>query len=420
MACCVMMCSSAAFAAEDFTALFSGKYIKVHGRLTKSDAGKSVTALLVDNKFAESRDGLVGSDVKYVNQTVVNENGEYYFKFKYSGSITDCALLVSKDGAVVNNSVSEAIAVTQKIDAAYNMYKEDGAFKTEIYVDNYFNTKGLSYKAYVAIYDKNGMVIKIKATELTPINDGMNTALALLDYDSVGDETARAFIWTEQQLPLCKTEAYRFNPLYGKTLYVVGSSISYGYTTDGTINYATIIADKNNMTLVNKSASGTTMAVRDGLVSSYYERIKYLPEREPDYVIVKVGSNDALNNIPLGAVTAEKDGNYDVKTVAGAMEGIVYQLKQRCPNAKICWLTNFYGIHYSDAAKAEMYRQAVEIAHQIDEKWDTPVCDTYRDMDVSLYDENFRSTYTSDGCHPTVEGYQLWAPFIESFLKSLS
>ncbi len=218
------------------------------------------------------------------------------------------------------------------------------------------------------------------------------------------------------------------NPLYGKTIYYLGSSWTYGLGCDGTDNFAMRIAARNSMHFVNESVSKTTYVLRDGRHDSYYERADLLPAEKPDYVLLQMSSNDARHSdLPVGHVTDfyEEDPlqgrRFDLYTVAGAMEGTISKLMVRWPGTKFVWYTGFRGPVYGSPEVAErtwaIYRVLVD---EIAPKWGTPVCDLSLRAGLNTFVKGNRDLLTwGDGQHCIKEGYDCWEPVIEAFLKTL-
>ena len=100
------------------------------------------------------------------------------------------------------------------------------------------------------------------------------------------------------------SEMRSWNPLYGKTIYFLGSSWTYGLGCEGKDNFAMRIAARNHMSYVNESVSTTTYVLREGRTDSYYERADRFPEKAPDYVLLQLSSNDPRHtDYPVGHVT---------------------------------------------------------------------------------------------------------------------
>lgn len=220
-----------------------------------------------------------------------------------------------------------------------------------------------------------------------------------------------------------------WNPLYGKTIYFLGSSWTYGLGCGGKDNFAMRIAERNHMKYVNESVSWTTYVLREGRNDSYYERADLLPADRPDYVLLQLSSNDARHtDLPVGHaeefyVESPEDGQlFDLHTIAGAIEGTISKLMQRWPGTKFAWYTGFRGPVTGDHEDAEerceeLYRVLTE---EIAPKWGTPVCDLTCHAGLNTFIKENRDLLTiGDGQHCIAAGYTCWETAIEAFLRSL-
>ena len=228
----------------------------------------------------------------------------------------------------------------------------------------------------------------------------------------------------QEELDMIKT----WNPLYGKRIYFLGSSWTYGMACDGKDNFAMRIACKNHMEYVNESVSTTTFTLRDGRNDSYFERADSFPDDKPDYVLIQLSSNDPRHtDYPIGHATdfyeedKENGKVYNLYTVAGAMEAIICKLMDRWPGTKFAWYTGFRGPIIDGEEKArrveETYRLLID---EIAPKWGTPVCDLTCCLGLNTFMSGNNTLLTKgDGQHCLSEGYSAWETAIEAFLKSL-
>ncbi|MCR5228730.1 MAG: SGNH/GDSL hydrolase family protein [Solobacterium sp.] len=219
-----------------------------------------------------------------------------------------------------------------------------------------------------------------------------------------------------------------WNPLYGKRIYFLGSSWTYGLGCEGKDNFAMRIPARNRLEYFNQSVSTTTYVLREGRQDSYYERAERFPQEKPDYVLLQLSSNDPRHtDCPVGhaaefyAENPEQGQVFDLHTIAGAMEGTISKLMRRWPGAKFAWYTGFRGpIVGDDKAKQrsdEVYHLLID---EIAPKWGTPVCDLSLQAGLNTFiDENRVLLTTGDGQHCISAGYSCWETALESFLKSL-
>lgn len=220
----------------------------------------------------------------------------------------------------------------------------------------------------------------------------------------------------------------KWNPLYSKRIYFLGSSWTYGLGCDGKDNFAMRIARKNHMDYINESVSTTTYIPRNGRTDSYYERADFLPDERPDYLLLQMSSNDPRHTkAPVGHVTdfyeedLEHGKKYDLGTIAGAMEATISKLMRRYPGTKFAWYTGFRGpVKDSEEAQKRVEEVYKVLMEEIAPKWGTPVCDLTCRLGLNTYVEGNNVLLTKgDAQHCITPGYAAWETAIEAFLKSL-
>ena len=195
------------------------------------------------------------------------------------------------------------------------------------------------------------------------------------------------------------------NPMEGKTLCVLGSSVAYGASSNGDA-VGEYFEKRFGCKLVKEAVSGTTLANLDD--SSYVARLlNNVTEEKVDLFICQLSTNDATKNIKLGEISEGKNlSDFDQKTVIGAMEYIIRyaQTTWNCPVAF------FTGSYY----KSENYGKMVEALKKLSDKWGICVLNLYDDPDFNNLTEEERSIYMSDDIHPKRAGYRdWWGPELE-------
>lgn len=195
------------------------------------------------------------------------------------------------------------------------------------------------------------------------------------------------------------------NPMEGKTLCVLGSSVAYGASSNGDA-VGEYFEKRFGCKLVKEAVSGTTLADLDD--SSYVSRLlNNVTEEKVDLFICQLSTNDATKNIKLGEISEGRNlSDFDRKTVIGAMEYIIRyaQTTWNCPVAF------FTGSYY----KSENYGKMVEALKKLSDKWGICVLNLYDDPDFNDLTEEERSIYMSDDIHPKRAGYRdWWGPELE-------
>lgn len=237
----------------------------------------------------------------------------------------------------------------------------------------------------------------------------------------------------------------RQDRLWGKTVYAVGDSITYGannsYTNAGgksvPVSYVTKIAMRHNMRLTNKARGGATLVLHDTTndMACIRKQVGSLitNSQEPDYVVLSGGYNDAQYDAnttdhaksPLGAIVpADSAGanayvtstdNFDLNTVCGTVEYLIGQLRSKYPRAKLLYvLTYRVATQYRWGA---LYAPAIK---EICRKWAVPVVDLTQDGNMMVnpnYPQN--ELIFTDGIHPNDEGYERMADIVEAKLMTI-
>lgn len=199
------------------------------------------------------------------------------------------------------------------------------------------------------------------------------------------------------------------NPLEGKTICVLGSSVADGYSSN---HYAMgeFFEARFGCKLIKETESGTTLTnlYRNSYVSRMVNNID--AEEEIDLFICQLSTNDASNNLRLGEVS-ESTNLYDFNqwTIIGSMECIIGYAKEtwNCP------VVFFTGSYYDN----ESYEDMVNALSQLQKKWDIGVINLYHNDEFNNISDEMRSVYMSDDIHPNMAGYRdWWGPEMEKQL----
>ena len=200
------------------------------------------------------------------------------------------------------------------------------------------------------------------------------------------------------------------NPLAGKHLVFLGSSVTYGSASGGE-SFADFIGIRNHCRITKEAVSGTTLV--DEGSDSYIARLKKLDRNEnADIFVCQLSTNDASLKKPLGCISDSVDmDRFDTKTVVGAVEyiaayaGAVWD----CP---VVFYTN-------PRYKSEEYDRMVALLHRIAAKWNITVIDMWNDA-VFCALGTAEQAWMADSIHPTRAGYlEWWTPYMELALRAL-
>lgn len=226
-------------------------------------------------------------------------------------------------------------------------------------------------------------------------------------------------IGNREEYSVAATEELPESPLEGKTIFWLGSSVTYGASSGGE-SMADFIARKHGAVCIKEAVSGTTLADLNG--ESYVARLDaYLASEERaeqvDAFVCQLSTNDKGNPGGFGEVTREDvrdPAAFDRATTFGAMEYIIATVRETwdCP---IWFYTN-------PPMGDENYGTMVEALERIADKWDIGIIDLYRDTDFNDLTEEEYALYMSDSIHPSKAGYREWwlPKFEEALLAGLA
>ncbi len=214
---------------------------------------------------------------------------------------------------------------------------------------------------------------------------------------------------------------FKKNKLYGKSLFVAGDSVAYGYGSNN-ISFGEIIAKNNNMRLTKVAISGTTFAKRDGLTNSILEQVESI-DKEYDYIIVEGGFNDYFqrnNGVSIGTMPKNMNSGRDDKTTYGALDSICLWLKQNYPASKILFVVPHKIMTAKGVIDSEFYSY-LQAIRNVSEKYSIRYADIALKGGCTPFYQSFRDKYFSgDGIHPNLSGYEtFYVPIIESEMEMM-
>lgn len=195
-------------------------------------------------------------------------------------------------------------------------------------------------------------------------------------------------------------QAMANNPLKGKTIGILGSSIVYGYASlqEAVGEY---FAARFDCELVKEAVSGTTLT--DTGADSYIQRMIRNLDKDAkfDLFICQLSTNDATKGLPMGTISEGRElEDFDTATVIGGMEYVICYAQKtwNCP------VVFFTGTRFDNTQYGEMVAQL----KLLEDKWDIGVLDLWSDDDFNNIPETQRSLYMNDLLHPTKAGYRDW------------
>jgi lysophospholipase L1-like esterase len=195
------------------------------------------------------------------------------------------------------------------------------------------------------------------------------------------------------------------NPLNGKHIVFLGSSVTYGAASNG-VSFVDFLAETTGCRVTKEAVSGTTLV--DDAPDSYICRMKKLnPKMKVDLFVCQLSTNDATQMKEMGEVCRSYDlDDFDTLTVAGAIEYIIAYARKawNCPVA-------FYTSPRYDSTK---YAAMVVLLQNIQRKWNIALIDLWNDAAFNDITTEQRSRYMADLIHPTREGYlEWWTPYFK-------
>ena len=184
--------------------------------------------------------------------------------------------------------------------------------------------------------------------------------------------------------------------LNGKTILFLGSSVTYGWASDG-VSFVDLLAAQCGAHCIKEAVSGTTLADRDD--RSYVARLKKVDQSTKlDLLVCQLSTNDAKKRLPLSEIEAA------IRYIADYT-----RTSFGCP---LVFYTNTY-------FESDVYQEMITLLYRLQAEYGFSVLDLYRDPAMQV-DEATRATYMRDAIHPTLLGYRdWWLPKFIAFFETL-
>lgn len=207
-----------------------------------------------------------------------------------------------------------------------------------------------------------------------------------------------------------ETAAPKTGPLAGKTMIFLGSSVTYGFYSNG-VSFVDFLKTRDGVNTIKEAVSGTTLV--DNGETSYIQRMLALDTSlEVDAFICQLSTNDASQELPLGDIATGTDkSTIDTSTITGAMEYIIAYARETwgCP------VIFYTGTQYDSPAYEAMVNRLLELQ----EKWDIGVLDLWNSEKMNAVSQEEYNKYMGDSIHPTRNGYRdWWLPEFEAYLEA--
>jgi len=228
------------------------------------------------------------------------------------------------------------------------------------------------------------------------------------------------------------------SPLAGKTVYWLGSSVTFGSAAKEE-SMADYLAALTGCVSKKEAVSGTTIyddgGTGDSGARSYTRRLKnstvFDRTEQVDAFICQISTNDARSNrlSKWGSVTDDIVTNKEVFNRGTTLGGVEYIIAYAietwdCP---VYFYSGSYfgddGVRKGTNPKGSDYKRLVDEVKKVCEKWtelgyEVGVIDLYGDETFnSKVTDSYYQWCMSDAIHPKRAGYlQWWTPYIENRL----
>ena len=267
-----------------------------------------------------------------------------------------------------------------------------------------------------------GTVINVGMTDMEPLNMKINS-----EHPSNGEEYS---VDATPELPA--------NSLTGKTIYWLGSSVTFGFAACGEA-VPDYMAKRNGLTSVKSTISGTTLAhvaysdevgspwqvrVANGMPAevceqlaplSYLARLEDFPkDGKPDLVVIQLSTNDSQFPAKYQGIIADgfDEADFDGATTFGATQLILARVKKYwgCPVL----------IYTSPLLFVDTYKSMVEATRTIADKWGAHLLDMNADEAFNELGQAHMEEWMNDPVHPKRRGYiEWWTPRFEEAIREL-
>ena len=208
--------------------------------------------------------------------------------------------------------------------------------------------------------------------------------------------------------------------LYKKSVLFVGDSICEARCEWGKdlVGWPGRIMAYNEMTGDNKGVSGASVSNCRGS-NTILAQLAASRSKKYDFVIIHGGVNDAWDAAPVGVMTEGFNAQLDLATFAGGLEATFKYAKQAFKDAQFGYIINF-AITRKGIGKLDDMSEYFDMAKLICDKWDIPYIDLYSDEDFNKNVLKNNSTVNvPDLIHPNTAGYDIIAPVINDWMKTL-
>ena len=173
------------------------KWLNITGRIERSGFAQYSDVIL------RAYDKNTG-ELKYIDSTFIDKNGEYRFTFKYDGDAENLDIKINQGSVEAENQV-QSIMENRLITAKVSIEPKADTAEIMLQIQNYFKADR-TLQPIIIYYDDNDRILDSSVLELVKVGDDENT----VKYDEVipdGVAAVKVFVWDslEHMKPYAQT-----------------------------------------------------------------------------------------------------------------------------------------------------------------------------------------------------------------------
>ena len=192
----------------DFSAVKKVSRITVSGQVKEKSSSDNDVLLVV--KKANASSDVQASDIAYMDQTTLDEDGKFSFEFIFVGSLSEYMAYLYADGKNISDSIEFAGSLNDYVTAELSLTQK---INTAVLLANIKNTyeNDVPYVMIIAMYDENNTMVGMKT--MTGSAAGLAETADNMEHDiPSGTVKIKAMLWNSQEemLPIAKPAALEY------------------------------------------------------------------------------------------------------------------------------------------------------------------------------------------------------------------